>query len=58
MNAAMSWGVLFAIGVLLIVAGFQGSFGKLVAVAFVPSIIDANAAANKAQFKPITPAGS
>lgn len=32
-----AWWALFLLGVVLIVAGFEGSLGRLLAVVFVPS---------------------
>lgn len=40
MNSTMAWFLLFALGVLLIIAGFQGSLGRILAVAFIPGDLD------------------
>ena len=36
-RAALAWFILLAVATILIVAGFQGSLGKLLAVALTPS---------------------
>jgi hypothetical protein len=40
MGQTASWFVLLLAGVLLVVIGFTGSLGKLVAVAFAPGLLE------------------
>lgn len=40
MKDALAWLALLMLAFILIVAGFQGSAGKLVAVTFVPSLLE------------------
>jgi hypothetical protein len=40
MNDALAWIALLLLSIILIVVGFQGSAGKMVAVTFTPSILE------------------
>ncbi len=45
-----AWLFLFAIALLLIVAGFQGSFGRMVAVAVCPAKLEVSDGTNSGTF--------
>lgn len=55
MQAGAAWLALFLLALLLIIAGFQGSLGKLLAVVFTPGIlVDSTQTVNIFTIKPTT----
>ncbi len=42
MKQRVSWGIMFLLSIILIVSGFQGSVGKILACIFTPSEVTVN----------------
>ncbi len=42
MKQRVSWGIMFLLSIVLLVAGFQGSLGKILACFFIPSEVIVN----------------
>lgn len=40
MNQTVSWLILLFVGILIVIIGFTGSIGKIVAVAFTPGLLE------------------